>query len=854
MLYRIQKLIPLLEVRSYFDIGRTSGFSEKIVYKDWGIETEIHIDIILSGHPVSARRSWNDTGAAPWVWQYHQLEGEEMKHTQLPFFEIVLSQQANLKITVIGKNGKRFSLLTDKSFDRLAYFSTIFTWFEVKNRNRPSHLVRNNLPTACVPRFIIRRPQTLSSSLNLRADKFFELTNSSLLYFPRHNRTRADYVHTIVVEDYGKENLRKLIDRQLFFSKNRYRTETSKGSEYIISTTRTGHIIQAVSGEYTFSIDIDKLEDTAAYNFEFVSKEIDHKSFFDGNSVRPRNWDEVRLYIHHSSNVLIKVQALIKIYEYDVKVYVKKENSVASVTKFGEPIPNRNLFSRWKDPNSPPLLETLYTIGMFAIAFVPVYGWIAALALSVGELVYTYRTGKDFFNNKVPPTEFAIMGILGIVGAVIDVRSALRTAKLFKLKMADNFETNLRRSINQSQNEYEAATRGSVEAVENVGDHPIAKVIASLPEKKQVQLANITGRITTPVQYLRMVGKIITDHMSSLQNSDPDSFRLIMISILEELLAPDGKGLASEYLQRRFIVYIKRTKNPNMDPLEWLHLSKSKPVRIFLMRAIGSNYRDLIKSAIRGKNGKNIVMATRENIKLVHTFYDEIFALGLVTYRELNNFRRRAKFNNIRALLKDCFQLEHPVELRFSRNLDGAQRIKDVDADGKVRWVLDLEPHDVKVREESLAIIAPRTSRHAILLQSDGALHAKSALNFSQHPKTRLVSELIPNGAEHLAEPQEIADAICMAILSVNFDKLASSPGAAKNLMSRLQVDFDRMTRLINKTRGTEFQYPKLILDFKNINPTLKPGGKGFPRFAKNRDGDWFITNLQDVIDARGNR
>src|SRR5690606_16459234 len=144
--------------------------------------------------------------------------------------------------------------------------------------------------------------------------------------------------------------------------------------------------------------------------------------------------------------------------------------------------------------------------------------------------------------------------------------------------------------------------------------------------------------------------------------------------------------------------------------------------------------------------------------------------------------------------------------------------------------------------------------RHAVLLQGGGDLAPKTALRYTQHPKTRLVADRIPHGAEHLAEPQEIADAICTALLEVNFDRLGRNAAEAKNLMARLEPDFKTMTDLINDARGTSFDYPVLITDLKDRNPALLPGAKGWPRFARDKHGVWSITNADEVAQARKDR
>src|SRR5690606_31149819 len=101
------------------------------------------------------------------------------------------------------------------------------------------------------------------------------------------------------------------------------------------------------------------------------------------------------LRVHHTSNVKVEAKANTKRFVLESTVLVLEENVVGPVGALGDPLPPRAKFSLLsKPPSAAP--GFLYMIASMALAFVPVYGWIASLALTVGELVYTYKTGEDF--------------------------------------------------------------------------------------------------------------------------------------------------------------------------------------------------------------------------------------------------------------------------------------------------------------------------------------------------------------------------------------------------------------------------------------------------------------------------
>lgn len=834
--YSVAKLRTALEVRSFIDPERTEAFTELIVYKDWNTGTEVHFRIVQTG-PQSARRIWSALGVTPWAWRYIPL-GDNLQH---PYFTFVLNRLAELKVNAFDKTGKEANFPPKAHYELVGYSELFVRWSDEGNSfaTRP-----------CVPYYSVRRPQTAFHPLGLMPDQVLEIGSSAIIYYPRDPRDRMRRVRTEPVRGGTLEELKKQVRQN--WSRRNLRTDTSWGSEYVISSSATGHAIQSVDGEYGININIDNMLKPADYNFSFRSREKE-AVVFDGQSVRKRNWDELEFLVHHGPNVSIDFWAQRRPFELETTFRELREVVVGAVAPLGDSLPPSSQFKSLTRSGGNDVLKALYTFGTFALAFVPVWGWLASFALTVGELVYAYNTGRDYFGETVTPTEFAALGVLGIAGTVGDALGAIRVGSRIA-SISPDVDDSLRLSFGQVRHEYDVESRGSIEAVERGGDQPLAKLIASLTPEKHALLAKIGMGGLEPKEYLHQAGELLNRHMGELQRTNPDEFQVIVVSVLEGLLTPDGQSLAHDYLREAYAAYRRnpKTKDP-VPPITWLWRSKSGRVSDFLRSAIGENYRHVIRQAQIIGTGKRIVLATEENIGEVIGFYTDLSRLGLVPYEVLEDIRKLSKYDKIRGLLRDCFQFEHPVELRFVRNLDGRQHFKIVEK-GRVRWALDKEPLGHDVESEFHAIVVPRTPRHALLLQSGGALHPTSGLLYSQHPKTGKVASWIPHGAEHLATPQEMADAVCAALLEANFGRLSRDAANARSMMDRLRLDFETTTDLINEVRGTSYPYPVLTHNLGDLNPAMKPGGIGWPRYRRDNRGVWSIVNKNDVEKARADR
>jgi hypothetical protein len=158
------------------------------------------------------------------------------------------------------------------------------------------------------------------------------------------------------------------------------------------------------------------------------------------------------------------------------------------------------------------------------------------------------------------------------------------------------------------------------------------------------------------------------------------------------------------------------------------------------------------------------------------------------------------------------------------------------------------------VEAEFLAVVAARTPRHAELLRGTRGARPTPALGYTQHPKTARTAAWIPHGSEHRFTPQEMADVVCAQLLELNADQLARTPAEFDTMLDLIAGDFARATEMINEVRGTSYRPPRMTRSLADVNPALRPGGTGWARMQRQRNGVWVTTNAAEVQGARDAR
>jgi hypothetical protein len=822
----LEKLQELLEVRSFLAVGPTTPqFTELIVYTDHGTGTQVRFRITERANPVGARYRWQTFGVTPWAWRY--VPGPRGH----PHLDFVLGRRAELETEALDAAGQPVPFPPRARHEQV-HFSEYLV-------DRVSDYQVRTL--FCVPRYSISRPQVAFLPPTERPDQHFDLGTTSQVYYPRSPRDAGGAVLAEPVAARTPEQLVQQVWRRRGSGVPPRSHTLLPGSEYVITSTGTGHQIRSVYGEYAIAISIDDLHRPADYNFTFASR---RREVNLGPLIGRIDLDEIDCYVHHGPNVTVTAQAPESAFILNPTVQVLREPVVGAVEPFGDPLPDRSRFVDLDDSNA--VAQVLYAVGTLALALIPGWGWIAALALSVGEFVYAYHTEKDFLGNKVSPNELAAMGLLGIVGTAGDVLGALRVGRA-TVSIAPELDDALRLAAGQARLEFEAAERGSLAAVDVVGDQPVAKLVASLPPAQLDRLEQLGLAGLDADQYLRRAGALLAEHMSGLQRTDPDQFQAIVVAILNGLLTPEGDNFVHEGLRRAYEVFrTDRRTTRRLAPIRWLTESRSKPVVEFLGSVLGPDYRRVIRAAETAAAGKAVVIATADNIELVTGFFDRVARLGLTPYRELDAIRALPEYDAVRGLLKDCFQFEHPVELRFARNLNGRQHYLKRGG----RWKLDPSPLGIDVEQRFQAVVVARTPRHAQLLRQSRGARPTPALGYTQHPKTGRVAAWIPHGAEHHFTPQQMADVICAQLLELNADQLARNANQFDRLLDRLSVDFEQLTEWINEARGTRYPVPRLTRRLADVNPALRPGGSGWPR-VRRRNGVWAVTNQAEADRAQ---
>jgi hypothetical protein len=170
----------------------------------------------------------------------------------------------------------------------------------------------------------------------------------------------------------------------------------------VITSTATGHSISSVDGEYDIAIAVDDPYKPADYNFTFASREREDRLPLGGpNLVTRVSYDEIECYVHHGPNVTVTAQAADGPLTLHSTVKVLRESVVGMVGPLGGPLPDRSRFADLNDSNVAKVV--LYAVGSLALCLIPGWGWIAAAALTVGELVYAYHTERASSVTRSPP-------------------------------------------------------------------------------------------------------------------------------------------------------------------------------------------------------------------------------------------------------------------------------------------------------------------------------------------------------------------------------------------------------------------------------------------------------------------
>jgi hypothetical protein len=418
--------------------------------------------------------------------------------------------------------------------------------------------------------------------------------------------------------------------------------------------------------------------------------------------------------------------------------------------------------------NRQPLVIALFEI---AINFVPVVG----LVYDLGQLAYAAATGKTFFGYNVNEDELLLMGITTAVGLGSTAAGARSLRKIVRGKP-----------------KLEAAAKDtSLDEIRRIADAGYVESVGNLPPRQWDDLLRAIDRhLQDPVAF--PVRKLV-DKFTDVVN---DSYLVaVERQLLKKVFKADFSGFRDADLAAAYNRYLQpklRKKLPALDPASWAKKQVRGLPNQLLKRELGEDFVGAINRAERADS-----LSPELTMRHING-YDQLVARGVVDYGTIRNLR-----NRLRKEIPDIgkiLEIDHVFEQRFWRNNPNLATAFDEKGLG-------------------MAFVVPKnpTVSRRMFMTAGG-----HRIRYVHTVKTRLLKELIPNGAEALVTVQEMWDA------HVHVLRLL---GTHETLITgRLVKDFRLMAKELGQTLDTRF--PRL--------GAMRHSG-GWPRFVKDPATDVWI-------------
>lgn len=433
-------------------------------------------------------------------------------------------------------------------------------------------------------------------------------------------------------------------------------------------------------------------------------------------------------FIEHDGNVKIEVTPVEASSTRPILVFARRHGNSANVPAQGAPI----LFSKdsFKQVEVPDTSKTSLVLAAqlvveTAMGFIPVIGDL----YQFGQLAYMCATGKDFWGNKVSHAEIVAYGALSLVasGAPILIAKASARASLKALKGAESIAGAMQTSNGVAL----AAMRQADEVVSRVGGNRLVRELNALagPEREKIldPVLDVLAATQDAAQASEKAAQLLQKGIAQAKAADETVSNAIDDIRAASLLSSDGKTFQNQYLRFEYDKYLAKAGKNGADPLQWLGSGSRNPwVDKYCRTLFGEDY----KKVIRGSLKRNSVPGTMTAEHIAH--YDKIIGKGVGNYATLG--RQAAKVKGFRQF----FELDHVVEQRFLKRFF---EYTDAFAEGQA-FTTFLVPKNAAVAAEMVKVA------------KDSRL-----ITYVHVVKTRMLSQRIPFGAEHLFNVQQVADA-----------------------------------------------------------------------------------------------
>jgi hypothetical protein len=433
-------------------------------------------------------------------------------------------------------------------------------------------------------------------------------------------------------------------------------------------------------------------------------------------------------FIEHDGNIKIEVTTIDAPSTKPILVFARLHGNSGNVPAQGAKIQFvKDSFKQIDVPDTSKTSLVLATqlVVETLMGFVPVIGDL----YQFGQLAFMCATGKDFWGHKVSSAEIVLYGALSLVGSgapILMNRAAMRSS-LKAIKGAESIAGAM-----QAPNGVALATlREADEVILQVGGNRTAREISVIGQAQREKILEpVLDAVTAggdAVKAGEKAAELLKEGLAAAIKADKNVANAIDDIRAAAMLTGDGKNFQNQYLRFEYDKYLMKAGSERKGPLEWLAQGSRNPwVDKYCKTLFGKDY----KAAIRGSLERSGVPGTMtaKHIEL----YDKLIGKGVGNYGQMGREARKV------AGFGQFFELDHIIEQRFLKRF---KDYTDAYAKGQALGTF-LVPKNAAVAAEMVKVA------------KDSHL-----ITYVHVVKTRMLSQRIPFGAEHLFNVQQIADA-----------------------------------------------------------------------------------------------
>jgi hypothetical protein len=483
----------------------------------------------------------------------------------------------------------------------------------------------------------------------------------------------------------------------------------------------------------------------------------------------------------HDKNVKITVTTVKAPSTKPIFVYARQRWGPEDVPEQGAPIRfERSKFASVDVPdnaNTSLLLATQMVVETL-MGFVPVIGDL----YQFGQVAFMCATGKDFWGNKVSSAEIVLYGVLALVGSGAPAL-VRRSAKLNALKRAESIVGAM-----EAPNGLAMATMRQADAVVlQVGGNRTAREIAVLGQaQREKVLEPVLDAVAAGGDVVKTSEKaadLLKQGLAAAIQADKKVAEAIDDIRAASMLTGDGANFQNQYLRFEYDKYLAKAGSKKQGPLEWLASGSRNPwVDRYCRTLFGKDYKEAIRGSLK-RTGVPGSM-TMKHIEL----YDKLIGKGIGNYGNMGREARKVPG------FGQFFELDHIIEQRFLKRFTA---YTDAYAKGQAFGTF-LVPKNAAVAAEMVKVA------------KDSKL-----ITYVHVVKTRMLSQRIPFGAEHLFNVQQIADATLYTLHKL---------GAGAYLdVAFLKTDFELLALAMKQTAPT-------LKTAAELTDDLFTAAKGWPQ------------------------